>query len=813
MGISYNSSINNNSLLNSKNFNEESLKKSKLDSITKINKINNDLDIFEGSLENINDEGSDDMVDQNSINEFKLNVKTVDEIKNKKIMIEKLDEINTEEDLGKTSPTKKPNYLKTSKASVIQSSPSTKNFMHNNLNSINNTVKYLKTNFESTRNMNTNFNLNSNKNVVSKKSTTKNSFINNTNTNTLKSEEASNNNVKINKDKVKEKFPHSKTLKILKNNHLNFMNNAFKLLADSQSNRNFNKFEKAKTLLTFSKEKDNQALSFRVSKKSDNSLLKNFTSMKKNALKNSNSTKPIQEAFSKKKTKGSDNFNNLEMKRTASNNRNLLTNKLIFNTTSDLKEEIKKPYSQDKDLTKRKLFTDKSLNKKDLKESITKNLNNTLTNEHNKNKKIVYSNTNQNKPISKKIFEKGKNDNLVSNQDKKANDNKLSDITFISNKNGKDSKVRNPEKIFATRKSVSNNPLSYKKNCNPNTTANLNINCNINNTNPNNHNYVFTVNQTIGNTNSEKNFNTVKNNSNNNFKPSLNKVNKDKKQKNNDYVTNSNTNMQKENLKNQKLSHNISQKYLKQFFSSLSNNTIIGNVNVNISNSNLKITQNMPAPELINFNASFKSNYRNSDVPIKNNIEISFESADETNLNENVFIEEPRLAKSIKTDKDSKKESINTQPLLVANRALNKMLNRPVSEYKLINMKDSYITDDNQIRLNSSENFDINIPSKNQILTENGHNNSSNNNINSLKNNLSDKHFDIINVDLIDKNRVNCNKGRVNNTYRNTLNINLNSKKNFFSNNNNNSNNNLERRNTLSNQKVNLDLLLNNLIS
>lgn len=844
MGISYNSSINNNSLLNSKNYNEKTFKKSKLDSINKRNIVNNNLEIFEGSLENIKDEGNDSddsNENENSINEFKLNNNTFDDIKEKKILIENLDEINIEMDLAKNSPEKKRSENKPFKASGMHSSPSTKNFLLNNLNKNNNTFKYLKTNFESTRNMNTNFNLNSNKNLFSKKSTAKNSFVNNHTNNTLKSEDAFNNNNNTVKEKTTEKFPHSKTLKILKNNHLNFMNNAFKILSEPQSNLNFNnhKFEKAKTLLTFSKEKDNQALSFRVkSKKTNNTPLKNLTILKKETLKNSHSTKPIQEILSKRKIRASDNLNNLETKRTTSNNRSLLSNKLIFNTTTDLKDEMKKPYSQDKDLSKRNFITDKSLNKMDLKDSVAKNnLNFTINNQQqqNKNKKMIFSNVNKknNLIISKKKFEKGKNDNFISNKDKKISENRISsDITFISNKNAKGSNLKNYEKKIINRKSVSNNPLSYKNDVGSNKTTNLNINCTINNTNPNNNssnnNYVFTVNQTIENTNSEKNFNTVKcNNTNNNYKQSLNKsnnnLNNDKKAEVNNYLISNNNNNQNENTKNQKLNHNISQKYLKQFFSSLSKNTIIGNVNVNISNSNLKITQNMAEPQNTNLNASFKSNYRNSEIPVKNNIEISFESADEANLNENVFIEDLKLAKNFKAEKDSKRKSLNSPPLIVAKKAINKMLNRPVSEYKIINLKDyNIIEDNNQILVKSSENLcDINAPSKNQILTEQAEN-SSNSKINfgSLKNNLSEKHFEIVNVNLNDRNNnSNQNKGRVNNTYRNTLNINMNGKKNFFSNNINNNmnngnnvnNNNYERANTYSNQKVYLiiNLLIN----
>jgi len=294
----------------------------------------------------------------------------------------------------------------------------------------------------------------------------------------------------------------------------------------------------------------------------------------------------------------------------------------------------------------------------------------------------------------------------------------------------------------------------------------------------------------------------ISNNNNNN------NINNDKKLNINNY-TRSNNNNQRENSKNQKLSQNISQKYLKQFFSSLSNNTIIGNVNVNISNSNLKITRNIPDTENTNFNSSFKSNCRNSEIPVKNNLEISFDSGDETNINENAFVdEELKFAKSNKTDQNSKKKSLNSPPLIVAKKVINKMLNRHVSEYKLIKLKDYNMTDDNQVPLNKSENFDINAPSKNQLLTENTENSNSKNNIKMLNNNLSEKHFDRINLNLIDKNVSNQNKCRVKNTYRNTLNINFNGKKNIFSHNKN--NNNYERANTFSsNQKVNLIFIKN----
>jgi len=853
MGISYNSSINNDSILNSKNHNDENLKKSKMNSSSyKKNILNSDLEIFEGSLQNINDEGKDDYNEnENSINEFKLKVNIVDDIKEKKNLIDNLDEIYIEADMEKSSLKKKlyeNNKSGATRARGIQSSPSTKNFLHNNLNTNNNiAVKYLKTNFESMRNVNSNINLNSNKNVILKKSTTKNSLVNNTK-NTIKSVDNSNTNNFIINDKGKEKFPHSKTLKILKNNHLNFMNNAFKLLSETQSNLNYqDKFEKAKTLMSFSKEKDNkQALSFRSSKKSNNNQLKNLTSFKKEDLQNSKSTKPFQQAFSKKKIIPSDNLNNLETKKTTSKNRNLLSsNKLIFNTTTDLNEEMKKPYSQDKNLSKRKLITDKSLNKKDMKNSIfKKDINNyTIKNEQlNKNKTNIYSNSNKKNQLimSKKKIEKGKTNNFTSISDKKLTDRISSDITFISNKNVKDSNINNnQEKKISNRKSVSNNPLSQKNNnVSSNPTTNLNINCTNSNTHPNNNNNtcVFTLNKTIGNDNQEKNFNTVKSNyaSNNNMKQSINKpshnnfLNNEKKATSNYTSSNNNNNNninknQRENSNNQKLNHNVSQKYLKQFFSSLSKNTIIGNVNVNISNSNLKITQNMPVPQNANFSSSFKSNQRNSDIPAKNNIEISFESNDEVNFNEDVFIEDVKLTKKIQTVNESKRKSFNSSPLIEANKAINKMLNRPVSEYKLINMKDYTLTEDinnnvinHNLMLNSSENFgDFNVQSKNHLLTEHAdYSRNSKNNFNLLKNNLSGKHSDRIDVNLFDKNTGNNQiKGRVNNTYRNTLNFNLNGKKNLFSNNNNNNlyntygntnynMKNFERANTFSNQKV-----------
>ncbi len=855
MGISYNSSINNNSLLISKNETiDENLKKNnRLDSI--INKDideNNrkDFENFDVNIEELNDQGSE-MENLSSINHFKLNANSrinknnVKSNQENKYLIENIDELifedfeNNEKISENTEMINKnindyvsKNNIKIAKNSVkYTSSPSTNNFPLKNLN---NNLKHMNTNFDSTRFINTYFNLNSNKNFLSKKSTNKNSIIK-SNTNLLKSEDTYTNS----NNKKREKFPHSKTLKNLKNKQLNFMNNAFKLLTETQK---IIKFEKTKKVLNFSKEKDvQQTLSFRVNKKTDNQTITNISNLKKENIKNSildklniiNNNKVLPKNINKKKeiTLNSDTkkINGFILN---TNNNILSSNKIIFNTTTDIGEEINKPYSQEKHIVKRKFITENSVKNFNLKESISKpkinkNLNNTLTDEK-RHKKLNISILNEN--ASKKKLDGKKQDNLNGkiNQDKKSN-NKLSDITFISNRNHKENSIKNSAYILKKngkiRKSVSNNHMNLDNQSNQ-INADFNINQNNEKNSTKTNNFIFSKNPTINSTLSDKNLNFINSKKKENFVKSVNKNGKNLEKDNGNNKNNKKKNKEESTENKQKFTYNISQKYLKQFFSSLNNHTIIGNVNVNISDINLKITQNISTlqEENQNFNTSFKSNnYRNSEIPGENKMDISFESADDQNtnnndndLNENVCIEEIKLTKSLKKEHMNKKKIYDSPHLSIVNKSIKKILNRPVSEYKLINTKGYNLTEENACNnftnLNNTENGDTNLQGKNNFIniTENNDNQNNSRNMHYLKNNFSDKHFNKINI--LEKNTKYCNiSKKPNNTYRNTINIDLNAKKNLLllnNNNNNHSNHNSsnciqnDRLNTYNNQKV-----------
>lgn len=842
MGLSYNSSINNNSLLNSKNFAfDENLNKNKIDSLININFSNTDKRRNKSNKINYHNhcaENFEIIDDEKSsiIDDFRMKVNYKQNYDGK-LLIQELENLNNDEDEhyieNNTIFGKIMCIDNVSEADKIQqSTPSVKKIRTlKNLNTENNnTFKFPKTNFESIRNMNTNLNLNLNKkNIETNKSTKKHSLIK-SNTNTLKSEDTD-----AKKEKEKEKLPHSKTLKILKNNHLNFMNNAFKALAETQTN-NLN--DKAQRILTFSKEKENiHTLSFRLITKRNNHENTNILSMKNKSFKNTlvNNNPEANSNYNKKnglkaKEKNPSKIETYKTRDiTLNQKQSFLNHKLVFNTTSDLKEDLKKPYSQDKEINQRKFMTDKSLNKNYLKESTSKNnLNYTLKESNNKKKlfRQAILQKMQEQPCKKK-FEKIKNENnnLNLNREKTLN-NKISDITFISNRNFKDSDTNNKIncKKIKYRKSVSNNQISYfnneyhsNNNCNGNNNYKANQNLQYCNTNSNNCNYFFTINQTTANTNSEKNILTEKKNS---LKKVIymnaNNINLlDKKPKMNNYLSSNND---KENLKIQKLSHNISQKYLKQFFSNQNNNAVIGNGNTNFNMENTKLikAQNGIANKIKTTitNTSFKSNYEDSIIPEKNKLEISFESADEMNLNENVFIEEIKITKTLKKDPIIKKKIFDSPPLIGAKKVITKMLNRPVSEYKLIDLKDYTNTEENKIS-NNSEIIDANNRTgKNPVLTESASDKYIDLNFKVLKNEFrNNKLYDRLN----NKNQLN-HTNRLNNTFRNTLNINLNSKRNYNThknknnkiNNDNNivnknaTNNNFDRVNTYSNNKVSI---------
>lgn len=738
-----------------------------------------------------------------------------------------------------------------------------------NKNNMENQLKYIKQPFESTRNVNNTLTSSLQKNYPFKNAFKKESI--------LKSDTINKNEKHFSYTKNKEKFPHSKTLKNLKSSNLtltssNNNNTVSKNNPENAStNHTMHKYEKTKTVQFFSREKDNkQLLSFRVSKTKNNLEVTNFSALESanNTLKNNLLNNIRYNIISHNNSVKKKNMFNTEIKKRGVLPSKNTAHKIIFNTTTEIIEEDekegKKNFSEDK-----LIFKNKKTNK-NLKESVNKNIpqhantlnahilltkrnsylnanqnisnNNTITYNNNitinsKKKFDTYDHKRLNTKPSLPIFNTNRIFNKEKDKDKDKqviNFVKLDNHIISTNANLNNKKTKNKPSItrIPAANSRNENAITFNNTTNINSSYANNINNTVNNTI---NNYLLTNN--LDNTKfSDKNligFNKYENIKRNDSK------NKDPLKKQKIYSTN--------NVPINKLTLNASHKYLKNFFSNLNGNTIIENLNLSISNSNLKIAPNHIINESPIFNGSLKPQG-------EKNVHISIHSYDEEEEKKDIVYEAEKKSLrnySINKEKEKEKEILDKPKkptdhyrVQSGKKTFNKILSRPRSQYGFIDLKNQTEDDTETRQVLATENVNIENIKERHANTDNGNtsetdrsllNNINNNNHYIQKNYYSLKHFEKYNtignsnpnahyninnnasgsgtatastkISSIQQNNLFHKLGNPNNnnntSFRNTLYICLNSNKKLQASNNNQNNKNNDHHNNEHYEKIN----------